>query len=147
MDLLASGPGSAGDGLIGCAGCFAACRPCIPGRRTGRFEFGVAGVDVGWPALEPVAFAFERNDFGLLEEAVEYGGGAWDVTDEFPPVFERSVAGHDGAAGLMSAHDDLEEVFAAAFWELLHAHVIDDEQIRLEVACERGVVLFNGFLV
>ena len=89
----------------------------------------------------------EGDDFGVVEEPIEDSGGAGYVADELAPVFEWSVAGHDGAACLVSSHDDLEEVFAAAFWELLHAHVIDDEEVGPEVSCEGGIVMIDGFFV
>jgi hypothetical protein len=102
---------------------------------------------LGKSVLEPIASSFEGNDLGVVEEPVEDGGGAWDVTDELAPVFERSIAGHDGAFGLVASHDDLEEIFPAVLGELLHAHVVDDEEIGSEVARERGVVVLDGFFV
>ena len=50
----------------------------------------------------------EGDDLSVVEEAVEDGRGAGHVAQELAPVFEWSVAGHDGASGLVSAHDDLE---------------------------------------
>jgi len=47
----------------------------------------------------------------------------------------------------MTAKDDLEKVFAAAFGELLHPHVIDDQQVRLQVIGEHGVVLVHRLRV
>lgn len=96
---------------------------------------------------EPVAATFEGDDLGGVKEAVEDGGGAWDVADELAPVFEWSVAGHDGAACLVSPHDDLEEVLAASFGQLLHAHVVDDEEIGSQVSGENGVVVIDGFFM
>jgi hypothetical protein len=97
--------------------------------------------------LEPIASTFEGDDLGVVEEPIEDGGGAWHIADELAPIFERSVTGHDGASGLVASHDDLEEVFSAVLGELLHAHVVDDEEIGSEVAGERGIVVFDGFFV
>jgi hypothetical protein len=81
----------------------------------------------------------------VVQEAVEDGRCAGHVAEELAPVFEWAVAGHDDASGLVSAHDDLEETFAAALGELLHAHVVDDEQVGSEVVGDHGVVLAEGF--
>lgn len=102
---------------------------------------------VGMGVSEPKAPALEGDDLGMVEEPVEDGRGAWHITEELAPVFERAVAGHDGASELMPPHDDLEEVFAAVLGQLLHAHVINDEKIGSKVAGERGIVVFDGFLV
>jgi len=104
-------------------------------------------VVLGVGVFEAEALALEGDDLGVVEEPVEDGGGAWHVADELAPIFEWSVAGHDGASGLVSPHDDLEEVFAAVPGELLHAHVVDDEEIGSEVAGERVVVVFDRFFV
>jgi len=82
-----------------------------------------------------------------LEESVEDGRGARDIADELAPVFDRAVAGHDGASCLVPSHDDLEEVFTASLGELLHAHVVDDEEIGSEVSSEDGIVMIDGFFV
>jgi hypothetical protein len=120
----------------------------IPGRRAGWFWFGwLVLIVLGMGVLEPIASSFEGDDLGVVEEPVEDGGGAWHVADELAPIFEWSVACHDGASGLVAPHDDLEEVFPAVLGELLHAHVIDDEEIGSEVAGERGVVVFDRFFV
>jgi hypothetical protein len=74
-----------------------------------------------------------------VKEAVEDGRGAGHIAQELASVLERTVTGHDGASRLVAPHDDLEEVFTAAFWKLLHAHVVDDEEVGPEVAGERGV--------
>ena len=74
------------------------------------------------------------GDFTVVKEAVEDGRGAGHVTEELAPVFEWSVAGHDGASGLVAAHDDLEQVFAAPLGQLFHSHVVDDQEVGTEVA-------------
>jgi hypothetical protein len=81
----------------------------------------------------------------MVEEAVEDGRGARHVAEQLAPVFERTVARHDRAPRLVAAHDDFEEVFTAALGELLHAHVVDDEEVRPEIVGDHGVVLAEGF--
>jgi len=65
----------------------------------------------------------------------------------FAPVFEWAVAGHDRASCLVATHDDLEEVFTAPLGQLLHAHVVDDQEIGTQVAGKCGVVIAEGFFV
>jgi len=84
--------------------------------------------------LHPIALALDFDEVGVVQEAVEYGGGSWYVSDEFTPFFEGSVGGHQGGAHFVAAHNDLEEVFAGLGWELGDAHVIDDKEVAFEVA-------------
>ena len=69
----------------------------------------------------------------MVQEAVEDSCGCGDIADEFTPILNGSVGCHHGGFGFVSTHDDLEEVFAGFGWELLDAHVVDDEQVALEV--------------
>lgn len=39
--------------------------------------------------VEPIAFAGDLDDLGVVQEAVEDGGRGRDVPDEFAPVFQR----------------------------------------------------------
>ena len=102
--------------IIGVWGWFG---PTIAGRRAGQFwVFGRHGSGL-WIIAEPVpqavASALEGDDLGVVKEAVEDGRGTGHVAEELTPVFEWSVTGHDGASGLVAAHVDLEQVFAAPF--------------------------------
>lgn len=83
--------------------------------------------------LETVALAGDGDDGGVMEEAVEDGAGGGNVLQEFAPVLQRPVAGHDGGAGLVAAHDDLQQILAGVLGQGPQAHVIDDEQVALEV--------------
>ena len=38
---------------------------------------------------EPVAAAGDRDDLGVVQEAVEDGRGAGNVADQFAPIFQR----------------------------------------------------------
>ena len=91
-----------------------------------------------------VAFSFDFDDVGVMEETVEDGRGSWDIADEFAPFFKGAVGGHEGRAQFLAAHDDIEEVFAGLGRELLGAHVVDDEEVALEVALHGAFVLFLG---
>ena len=96
--------------------------------------------------LGAVAFALDFDEVGMVEESVEDGGGGRNIADEFAPFFEGTVGGHEGGAEFVAAHDDLEEVFAGFGWELLNAHVVDDEQIAFEVAFQ-GAFVAGGICV
>ena len=65
-------------------------------------------------AAKPVALSRDRDDLGVMQEAIQDGRGAGNVTDQFAPIFKRSIARHHSAAGLITPHDDLEEVLAAS---------------------------------
>ena len=55
----------------------------------------------------------------MVQEAVEDRRGTRHIPKKLAAVLDRTVARRDLAAGLMTAKDDLEKVFAAAFGELL----------------------------
>jgi len=58
------------------------------------------------------------------------------------PSFPR----HDGGPVFITAHDDFEEVFAGVFGELFEAKIVDDQQLRLEIAAQGFVPLVEGFV-
>jgi len=43
--------------------------------------------------LNKTDFRFERDDLGMLEQPVQYRSGGRDISNEFSPVFNRTVAG------------------------------------------------------
>jgi hypothetical protein len=99
------------------------------------------------PVPHSIASALEGDDLSVVEEAVEDSCGARDIAEELAPIFEWSVACHDGASGLMPPHDDFEEIFAAVLGELLHAHIVDDQEVGSQVAGQGGVIVTESFLV
>jgi hypothetical protein len=62
---------------------------------------------------QPVAFAGDLDDLGVLEDAVEDGGGGRNVADQLAPVFQWAVGGHHRGADFVTPHDDLEQVLPA----------------------------------
>ena len=52
--------------------------------------------------FEPVAVAFEGDDFGVVDEAVDHGGGDDVVAEDLAPAAERLVAGDDQARRVRS---------------------------------------------
>ena len=84
---------------------------------------------------------------GMMQEAIEDGGGAWDVTQKRSPVGDGPVGGHDGGAVFIAPEDDLKEQLAGASGELLDTHVVDDEQIGFELPGELAIFERSGLLV
>ena len=76
-----------------------------------------------------VALAFDFDQVGAMQEAIQNGCGSGDIADEFAPFFQRSVGGHQGRAQLIAAQDNLEEILAGFGREFFDAHVVDDQQI------------------
>jgi len=72
--------------------------------------------------LEPVAVASDVDGDGVVEHAVEYGGGEDAVAEHFAPTAERLVAGEDGRPLLVAPADELEEQAGAA---LVDGQVVD----------------------
>ena len=104
----------------------------------------VFGLQMSSLIAESVGLSFNFNDGCVMKEAVEDGGSSGDITDEFSPFFKRSVGGHEGGFDFISAHDDLEEVFARFRRKLFDAHVVDDEQVALEVSFLHSLVKVFG---
>ena len=59
--------------------------------------------------LEPVGVAFEGDDLGVVDEAVDHCGGDDVVAEDLAPAAERLVAGDDQAGSFVAGGDELEE--------------------------------------
>src|ERR1035441_804885 len=88
---------------------------------------GSFGFDEG-VVFDAVALAGDGEDLSVMKEPVEDGTGGGNVLQEFAPLFDRPVAGHDGGSIFIAADADLENGLAGVPGELLEAHVVDDEQ-------------------
>jgi len=93
---------------------------------------------------EAIGMSFNFDDGCVVKEAVEYCGGSGDIADKLSPFFEGPVGGHEGGFDFISAHDDLEEVFARFRRKLFDAHVVDNEQVALEVSFHHALVNMFG---
>src|SRR5438067_557530 len=92
--------------------------------------FGVAG---GWVAAEvavaePVAVALEAEDFGVVDEPVDHGGGDGLVAEDLAPGGEGLVAGDDQRGALVAGADEREHQVGGVGVEGDVADLIDDEQ-------------------
>src|SRR5690606_37800712 len=62
-------------------------------------------------------------------------------------VLERPVGGHHCAAQFVATHEDFEQKLSAPFWELFDSHVIEDQEIGLEVLCHDLVMPLERLVV
>ena len=64
-----------------------------------------------------------RCPLQVVEEAIQDGTGGGHVAQELTPVLDGAVAGHDGGAVFVTAHNHFQEVFAGVFGQGLKAAV------------------------
>ena len=69
------------------------------------------------------------------------------VAQQLAPVLDGAVAGHDGGAVLVAAHDYFQEVFAGVFGQGFESHVVHDQEVGLEVAAQNAVLLVEGLMI
>ncbi len=87
-----------------------------------------------------VALGFDEDGFGVVEEAVEDGGGDGGVAvEDGGPLFEGFVGGEDDGALFVAGADDLEEEVGAALVDGEVADFIQDEELGFEVATQFGL--------
>ena len=58
--------------------------------------------------FESVAVAFEGDDFGVVDEAVDHRGGYDVVAEDLTPAAEGFVAGHDQGGSFVAGGHELE---------------------------------------
>ena len=63
-----------------------------------------------------------------MEEPVEQRRDGGGVTEELPPVVDRTIRGEHRRGPFVAPHDQLEEVLGRGVGQLAHAEVVDDEQ-------------------
>src|ERR1700722_10011636 len=78
--------------------------------------------------FESVAVSFQSNDVGVVDEAVDHGGGDGVVAEDLAPPAERLVGGDDEAGPLVAAGDELEEQVGGLGLERDVADLVDDQQ-------------------
>ena len=82
----------------------------------------------GAPLPEPVALALEGHDVGVVDEAIDEGGGDHRVAEDLAPGFEAAVAGDDDRAAFVAACDQGEEQVRGLALEREVADLVDDDQ-------------------
>src|SRR4051812_35916422 len=68
-----------------------------------------AGEGVDATVAEPVAGAFEGQDVGVVNDAVDHRGGDGLVAEDAAPAAEGQVGGQDQRGVLVAAGHELEE--------------------------------------
>ena len=98
------------------------------GDRSGGFG-GSGGRRAGEVAVfEAVAVAFEREDFGVVDEPVDHRGGDDLVAEDLAPGRERLVGGDDHAGAFVAAADEHEHQVGGLGVEWDVADLVDDQQ-------------------
>ena len=93
-----------------------------------------------------IAWALHLDDLGVVEKAVQNGGGGRDIVQEFSPFLDRAVGSHEGGAVLVTAHNDLQKHLPGFGRQHLESHIIDEQQIGLEVASQASIQLGWGLI-
>lgn len=69
--------------------------PVLLGQRSCTFGLfglgGLASVLFGGTFLEPIAAASDRDDLGVVQEAIEDRAGGWDIAQELSPFFDWTI--------------------------------------------------------
>ncbi len=82
----------------------------------------------------------------MVQKAVKDGTGRRHVTEQLAPVLDRTVAGDNGGAVFVAAHDHLQQIFAGVFGEFLEPHIINDQEIGFEIFAQDLFLLVEGLL-
>src|SRR4051794_23286959 len=98
----------------------------------------------GAPLAQSVALAFEGHDVGVVDEAVDEGGGDHRVAEDFAPGFEAAVAGDDDRAAFVAPGDEGEEQVRGLALEWEVADLVDDDQA---VALDASEFVVEGVAV
>jgi hypothetical protein len=77
---------------------------------------------------ESIAGALDLDDLGVMEQAIEQGGGDDLVAEDVAPFAEAAVGGEDHGAALVTGVDELEEQVGAAGGDRQVADLVDDQQ-------------------
>src|SRR5882672_9240333 len=83
------------------------------------------GLSVG--LTRAVALAFDGDHVGVMDDAIDEGGGAGGVGEDAGPVTEGEIGGEYGAFLLVAAADDLEEQVGVSIVEGEEANFVEDK--------------------
>ena len=97
---------------------------------SGHVRLALDGLEA---VLEPVARAVDRDDFAVVQEAVEDRGGEDFVAEDLAPFAEGLVRGEDDRALLVALGDHLEDQVRLGAFEWLVADFVDHEDARPQV--------------
>lgn len=105
------------------------------------FRVGFRCLPVRAAVRQAVTAPGHLDDLGPGEQAVEDGSRSRHVSEQFSPVLDGTVRGHERRPRLVTAQDDLKKDLATSGGQFLQSHVVDDEQLGLEVARQEAVFL------
>ena len=72
--------------------------------------------------LEPVTATVDRNDLGVMKQAVEDGAGSRHIAEQFAPFFDRSIGSHHGLQDSINATRDLVKSLRDNVLDLLNQY-------------------------
>ena len=87
-----------------------------------------AGEGVDAAVAEPVAGAFQGEDVGVVNDAVDHRGGDCLVAEHATPARERKVRGEDQRGVFIARRDELEDEVRSVLLEGQVADFVDDDQ-------------------
>ncbi|ORV98945.1 hypothetical protein AWC13_12135 [Mycobacterium kubicae] len=88
----------------------------------------VEGQGIGAGVLEAVAGAFEGQDVGVVDDAVDRGRAYHSTSEDVTPAGIGQVGGQDERGLLVAAGDQLEKQIRGVLSEGDVADLVDDEQ-------------------
>src|SRR6202049_3129257 len=95
--------------------------------------------------LGAVALAFDDDRVGVVEDAVEDGGGQGAVVvEDLRPVFVSAVGGDHHRCTLVALADDLEQQVCAVLVDRKVTELIDNQHGGLQVAVELALEAAGG---
>lgn len=82
----------------------------------------------------------------MVQKPVQDGGGCRNIVQQLSPLFDGTIGGHHSGAGFIAAHDDLKKHFPRFGRQHLDAHIVNDQQIGLEIPGQITVQFLGGLI-
>ena len=77
--------------------------------------------------LEPIGFALDRDDLGVVNQTVDQGDDAGGIGEDLTPLGEGSVGRDEGGFFLIAAANDLEQQVGVAIAIGKLTHLVHDQ--------------------
>lgn len=78
----------------------------------------------GDPVFEPIALTGDLDNLGMVQKAVQDGGGAGHIADQFAPILQGAIGGHHSGFSFIPSHDDFKKVLAGSLGLYRQIHPI-----------------------